>query len=306
MNSNKKGGEKLNRSTNIRVIALVMAFVMVTSVLVISNPKGEVEAVSEMVSETTYLSGMAYKYGDAYSVHVPCDNIKFTLPEIPGQSTVSEDVVVYTNDEENAWSLTATDDLKVEHQAKKSVTTNYEWTGDTASEEGTFTITSSESGSKVATVRRTVTTTYTDNDTVIADLTGSPDVDAMDAYTIITDVPVDISIDEVTGVISDTDSGKTDSDTVFYYGDSRYSIGDDTTLLTKADADIKLAGFDDGGYQVTKYIVGEYSSEGKTLWTAGTSYSYTKNAVLVEEFLKSSMITIKRAVEDTDPRRTIP
>ena len=31
-----------------------------------------------------------------------------------------------------------------------------------------------------------------------------------------------------------------------------------------------------------------------------------KNAVLVEEFLKSSMITIKRAVEDTDPRRTIP
>ena len=282
MNSNKKGGEKLNRPINIRVIAFVMAFVMVASVLVISTPKGKVEAVSEMVSETTYLSGMALKDGDAYSVHVPCDNIKFTLPAIPGQSTVSEDTVVYTNDEENAWSLTETDDLKVERQVKKSVTTNYDWTGDVASEEGAFTITSSESGSKVATVRKTVTTTYTDNDTVIADLTGSPAVENTDAYTIITDAPAGISIDEVTGVISDADSGKSDSDTVFYYGDSRYSIGDDTTLLTKSEADNKLAGFDDGNYQVTKYIVGEYSSEGKTLWTASSTYLYTKNAVLVE------------------------
>ncbi|MBO4591888.1 MAG: Ig-like domain repeat protein, partial [Eubacterium sp.] len=282
MKSIKKGGEKLKRPMKIRVIALVMAFVMVTSVLVITNRNGKVEAVSEMVSETTYLSGMALKDGDAYSVHVPCDNIKFTLPAIPGQSTVSEDTVVYTNDEENAWSLTATDDLKVEHQVKKSVTTNYEWTGDVASEEGAFTITSSESGSKVATVRKTVTTTYTDNDTVIADLTGSPAVENTDAYTIITDAPAGISIDEVTGVISDADSGKSDSDIVFYYGDSRYSIGDDTTLLTKSEADNKLAGFDDGNYQVTKYIVGEYSSEGKTLWTASSTYSYTKNAVLVE------------------------
>ena len=288
MKSIKKGGDKLKRPMSIRVLALVMAFIMVLSVIIITNRDGEVSAVSEMVLEKTYLSGMQISYGDTYTVHVPCDNIRFTLPALPSTGPSSENVEIYTNEGETDWSLTETDDLKTKYSATKTSTVSYEWAGDVSSDGESSFITSAESGTKTAVIKKTEKVEYKrpEDNTVIGKLTSNSSSDS-NSFIIQTDVPEKVTINYETCRVIDKDGLRTDSATEFYYGEPKYIVevkeGDDYKQMGCDDyetLDNRISSGPDETYYVTKYMIGEYSSSGIELYKASTE-TLVKNSVVI-------------------------
>ena len=279
MKNIKKGGASLKRPTHIRVFALLMAVVMVISVMIITNRNGKVQAEGEII-DNTYLATLNVSGETAYITHVPCGNIKFKIPKtLPENASVSEDTGVYTNGDGSAWSLTETAECNTPASVKKVTETVYAWDGDVETSGEDVTITSSDSGNKVASVKKTVTISYKKaDDSVIDALSAAPEVTYPTTITLQYGAPSAISVADDT--ISDAYSVG-DTSTEFYYGECRYTIDSDTTLLSKAAAESSISSNGDGDYSITQYIISENGEE-KTLYTAAP-VSYHKNQILITD-----------------------
>lgn len=283
--------EKSSRKIFRRTIALALALVMAFPVMNLHNKGvGTAYAVSEMVPEKTYLSGMQISYGDTYTVHVPCDNIRFTLPALPSTEPSTETVEIYTNEAKSAWSLTETDELKTKYSAIKTTTVSYEWAGDVNSDEESNYITSAQSGTKTAVIKKSETVEYkrSEDNTLIDGLSSNPSYET-GTFKIQTDVPATVNFNHDTFRVIDNDALRTDGATEFYYGEPRYKLeikeGDDLKTI-KEDFDYDgldsyISGGPDGFYYITKYMIGEYSSQDKIIYEAPGSTKVTKNAVII-------------------------
>ena len=78
MKNNKKGGASLTRPMHIRLLAFLMAVVMVISVMIIHNRNGKVEA-ADPITDETYLGQDGWLEEAHYTVYVPRTDITFTL-----------------------------------------------------------------------------------------------------------------------------------------------------------------------------------------------------------------------------------
>ncbi|MBP3233929.1 MAG: Ig-like domain repeat protein [Eubacterium sp.] len=264
---------KTKRPIHIRVLAVVMALVMVLSVIYINHREDRVKAetfVNASGTDDTYLSGKVEvgKESEEYIVNVPATGIKFKLPTIgdfddeteedtayeittkettPGEEgadpVVNETVTYkknnpYTNEDDKPDNV----DVKKINISKVS-SVEGEWTGDV--EDGYI---SSGSGTATATVKITKTVKkYMYGDKDISEVLGLPSDGTTSNATVVKVVTYAISDLSITGsnadksfAFSDGDSSKGEAyntETDFYYSKTSYSYSVDGVDKGEASLD---------------------------------------------------------------------
>lgn len=280
MKNNKKGGTSLKRPMHIRLLAFLMAVVMVISVMIIHNRNGKVEA-ADPITDETYLGQDGWLEEAHYTVYVPRTDITFTLPELPGDSMGDGDeVTVYVkkDGEGNITEWLLEDDKSGDCEAytvMKYTTTSFAWSNNET------TITSSTDKTSI-TATKTVTLMYMDGQTDITAALSvnqpAPDEEAIQ-IDVVTYAPQDITVDASVN-ITDPDNVSGDA-TTFNYGDFYYKI-DDTDLLSASEMKTALSNMADGTYSIKKYITMPDNKD-KVLYEAAP-VQFTKNTQLVTSY----------------------
>lgn len=277
MKNNKKGGTSLTRPMHIRLLAFLMAVVMVISVMIIHNRNGKVEAADPVI-DNTYLGQDGWLEEAHYTVYVPRKDITFKLPELPEPSMdngVEATVYVKKDGEGNITEWLLEDDESGDCEAyivKKYTSTSFAWSNNET------TITSSTDSTSI-TATKTVTLMYMDDQTdITAELSVNqpdPDEEAIQ-IDVVTYAPHDITVDPSIN-ITDPDNVSGD-DTTFYYGEFCYDI-EGASKISAAEVKTALNDRPDGTYSVKKYIT--KPGDKNTVLYEAAPVQFTKNTQLV-------------------------
>ena len=94
--------EKSRRSLHVRLLALLMAVVMILSVVYVNHRNDKVKADTEVhiapisAVDTSFLPDkISVVPGHNYVIYVPVKGVEFTLPEVPAFEKETEELTVY-------------------------------------------------------------------------------------------------------------------------------------------------------------------------------------------------------------------
>ena len=308
--SRRKGKNRKKYPIQLRLLAVLMAVVMVVSVITITNKRDKVKAGGGVITANMTDSNDALKgkVSGTFTVHIPVVGFRFKL-DSSGESVETPEVTEF-----EIWKKTKkTDNTDVTYIAKSDVpdpvpadseydyekaldaveTKNIEtvWTGSVTEEDGNKYIISNSS-TATATLTKSETYEYADKDSGAA-LDAAYD----SAYTKKTDTSttvatinvvsysmseLSVDINNGTHEVSITGADEnTNSDTEVYYFTPSFEIEGLGTYATSAEvkAALKADTTADGTYTVNKYVTtadGQEIKDGENPWKVSTA-SATKN-----------------------------
>ena len=302
MIKNTRGNKSYTRPLPIRMLAILMAVVMVFSVVYINNSKGKVEAanvsdgqiVTDLITTTTgegESATITYNPGN-YIIYVPVGNTySFTLPGVDSMKS-TEGVTLYKNPSGDNYRFTPDTDAIDWDEIEATQTITYAWSGIESSS-----IAAGQTATATQTITYTIAVTNTENPTT-EDITAKV-ADRPSAQKIIVNVvdqsPSTISktVDGRTYSISDADATNRTNNSnasVAYYGNVEYQIitgtGESATTeniegangAALTNLNNRINSIKDGTYVIRKNIK---DTSGSLLYTK--DLDYVKNSILLNK-----------------------
>ena len=302
MIKNTKGNKSYTRPLPIRMLAILMAVVMVFSVVYINNSKGKVEAanvsdgqiVTDLITTTTgegESATITYNPGN-YIIYVPEGNTySFTLPGADSMKS-TEDVTLYKNTSGDIYRFTPDTEYIDWDEIEATQTITYAWSGIESSS-----IAAGQTA--IATQKITYTTAVTNPEnptTLITEDITAKVADCPSAQNITVNVvnqsPSTISktVDGRTYSISDADATNRTNNSnasIAYYGNVEYQIitgtGESATTeniegangAALTNLNNRINSIKDGTYVIRKNIK---DTSGSLLYTK--DLDYVKNSIL--------------------------